>query len=950
MFARLRHAAVHDVANRRPRHAWIGSAVSIALFLGVCLPAAAQAVPTIASVSPSTVPAGGPSFTLTVTGSGYVAGDVVEIDGSSRSTVYVSSRQLRATVLAPDIAAPGNLTVTVLSQGSGGPSRSNAATLTVGSPASSIGAPLSVTNMAIMVPRDGTVVMQGDELDAEAVLAGTGTGTVLGEWVWDGNPVEQFSATIMGGQRATIRTRQSLPTWLLGTHTLVLRMLQPNQTASRPIEVVVNPGHWKTERLLQPDYGAVYAAHAPPHLVWAIVPGAMKYQVGFSSEPYFSTIGQWFDVEKNDWQVPEKVWQALPEGKLYWTVRTVDASGQARKPLPMRVIYRAAEGKSSLRGPRPAARAARYMPVDARFNPFRYSQGGVYRQAVPIRTNFDAAAALPSPPTAQAAANPAPAAANNGTDAEAPPAKGAAAKRTGPSEDGQIGLNTQWASGSNPPDSNALSVAEHVLYQRAPWSLEVNGTGLVNSILNPPVQRTSHGDVSAYVGQFGYQRAHWGANLRLGIVTPSLYTDAQFVAVPTARQGAELALKTPGGTFSGFINTDDEAPGGGPGISVPQRIAGASWQAPLPQRVQLRLMWLNTDDLGSATPKASGDATGALLVIHLTQKWLWTTEYAASYLNPDTTSSASTRAFGRAWRTAVTGQQGNTTANIDYRDVSANFGNPANPGLTQDSQPNVRGVDASIAQTTKAGAFGLNYTFLANNVHPVSSDELLLNTFEETWSKQLNVKTNLALDARQSLTTTGTVPTALSSTPPNLAGAADARDVSGSINLSRQAGGVTLSLGGQRDWNHNTLLPAGSTITTSLNTGANLVTQGIFQLNSQASVTWVAGDGLTVGTSRTVSFNLQPALVWKRPAVQLAPIVTVTQAQTVLASGTLTADTLTGQYGGRLAWTLPGVLKFSTVSAQGSYNQNRNTVTGLDQPTTQLLALWTATWGHKHTF
>jgi len=43
------------------------------------------------------------------------------------------------------------------------------------------------------------------------------------------------------------------------------------------------------------------------------------------------------------------------------------------------------------------------------------------------------------------------------------------------------------------------------------------------------------------------------------------------------------------------------------------------------------------------------------------------------------------------------------------------------------------------------------------------------------------------------------------------------------------------------------------------------------------------------------------------------------------------------------------VMKCSALSAQGSYNQNRNTVISLNQPSTQLLVLWTATWGHKHT-
>jgi len=1038
-------------------------AALIVLFVGMCVPAMAQA-PTITSISPNTVSAGGPNFTLTVTGSGFITNSVVQINGSTRPTVYVSSLQLTATIFASDIVAPGQLNVTVLNTASGVSLSSNAVTLTVVIAASpvlasvspgfstqgvsqvsmtlvganfrpgatvvispplatvsasnghtratdvsvlsatvvnsgvmtalvsvspnaatglravdvlnldgtstagtaalgtqgssqpltvsrsnSIGAPLSVLNMAMMHPRDGTVVMQGDELDAEAVLAGTGTGTVIGQWVWDGNVVEQFSATIVGGQSTTIQTRQSLPTWSLGAHTLQLQMLQPNQVSSRAIEVVVNPGKWKLEQLLQPAYGAVFAANAPPHLLWATVPGAMKYQVGFSSKPYFSTVDKWFDVTENHWQVPDEIWKGLPEGELYWTVRTVDASGEPRKPLPMRVIYRAPQDNQKKSGV--AHLSVRYRMVEAKFE-VRGADRVLYPDA---RLSLQQETAASAPTSAPAAAAP-----ESGTDAEAPPAAPAAAQpqaaiRAGPAEDGQIGINTQWASGSNPPDSNALSVAEHLLYQQGPWKIEVNGSGLLNSILNSSVQRTSQGKVNNYVLQVGYQRKDWqqkdwGVGLRFGIVTPVLYCDAQFVNEATPRQGVELTLKTPVGAFSGFINTDDTAAGGGSSIAVHQRIAGASWQAPLPPWAQFRLMWLNVADIGVISgPSASGDVYGAMLNIHLTQKWLWSSEYAVSHDNPNTASAASTREFGRAWRTGVSGQPGKTNVNISYRDVSANFGNPSNPGLTPNSQPNVRGVNSAITQTTIAGTFGLNYTFLANNVHPTVSDELLLNTFDETWSKPVDVKTSLALDVRQSLTQTGTVPLALQAMPAAVTGAQDVRDLSGNINLRRQAGTVTISAGGQRDWNHNTLFPASSTITSSLNVGSNLVTRGFFQLNSQASVNWVAANGLAVGTSRSVSINVQPALVWKRPSMQLSPLITVTQGQTVLSNGTRTSNTFMGQYGGRIAWTLPGVMKCSALSAQGSYNQNRNTVISLNQPSTQLLVLWTATWGHKHT-
>jgi hypothetical protein len=134
-----------------------------------------------------------------------------------------------------------------------------------------------------------------------------------------------------------------------------------------------------------------------------------------------------------------------------------------------------------------------------------------------------------------------------------------------------------------------------------------------------------------------------------------------------------------------------------------------------------------------------------------------------------------------------------------------------------------------------------------------------------------------------------------------------------------------------------------------VNGGTNLVTSGFFQLNTQVNVNWVAADGVTVGTTRTITIYAQPVFVWKKPAMQVSPLISFTQGRTLLSNGTLTSDMLTGQYGGRFTWTLPGLMKFNTLSAQGSYNQNQNSVMGINQPSTQLLVLWTATWGHKRT-
>jgi hypothetical protein len=77
-------------------------------------------VPAIASLSPPTAVLGGPAFTLTVTGSGFVNGSVVRWNGADRLTVVGSGTQLTASVLASDIAATGTAQVTVFNPSPGG--------------------------------------------------------------------------------------------------------------------------------------------------------------------------------------------------------------------------------------------------------------------------------------------------------------------------------------------------------------------------------------------------------------------------------------------------------------------------------------------------------------------------------------------------------------------------------------------------------------------------------------------------------------------------------------------------------------------------------------------------------------------------------------------------------------------------------------------------------------
>jgi len=83
--------------------------------------AAANPVPLIQlPLSPGAVSPGGSEFSLTVNGSGFVAGSTVHWNGSSRATTFVSKSTLKATILASDVAAPNTAWVTVVSPSPGG--------------------------------------------------------------------------------------------------------------------------------------------------------------------------------------------------------------------------------------------------------------------------------------------------------------------------------------------------------------------------------------------------------------------------------------------------------------------------------------------------------------------------------------------------------------------------------------------------------------------------------------------------------------------------------------------------------------------------------------------------------------------------------------------------------------------------------------------------------------
>jgi subtilisin family serine protease len=150
-------------------------------------------VPVLTSLSPTSTPTGTTSFTLTVNGSGFATTSVVRWNGADRSTTFVSSSQLRATIPASDRASAGTAEVTVFSPAPGG-GTSAPLTFTI-TPASA----LSVS--ATSAPRGGSVTVTltngyGGTQDWLALAAsGAGNSQYL-QWIYVGPGVTTRTWTV----------------------------------------------------------------------------------------------------------------------------------------------------------------------------------------------------------------------------------------------------------------------------------------------------------------------------------------------------------------------------------------------------------------------------------------------------------------------------------------------------------------------------------------------------------------------------------------------------------------------------------------------------------------------------------------------------------------------------------------------------------------------------------
>jgi uncharacterized protein (TIGR03437 family) len=218
--------------------------------------------PTITSISPNSVAAGYPftSLTLTVNGSNFSSGAVVQWNGAPEPTTLVSATQLTALIPASLLASAGAAAVTVASGGLG----SNGVTFTINSP-----------NPVVQSLSPGSVVAGS----AGFTLTLNGQGFASGATVQFAN--SQLTTTFVSSTQLTA----FVPANLIATAgTPMVEAINPGGAASNQITFPINPPAAgltivTSSALPAGTVGLPYSlalqasGGSPPYKAWTVVAG-----------------------------------------------------------------------------------------------------------------------------------------------------------------------------------------------------------------------------------------------------------------------------------------------------------------------------------------------------------------------------------------------------------------------------------------------------------------------------------------------------------------------------------------------------------------------------------------------------------------------------------------------------------------------------------------------------
>jgi Bacterial Ig-like domain (group 3) len=178
-------------------------------------------IPILSAVSPSSVNAGGPAYTMQLTGSGFTNASTVLVNGNSRATTYVSATSLTAQVLASDIAIVGQFDVQVSTPALGGGVSDYVVV--------SVTAPAKTAPTLVVTPLQTSLTTAQPLTVTVAVSGGTGKPVPTGTVILAGGGYTSAGASLSSGSTTINIPANSLST---GTDTLTVTYTPDSASAS----------------------------------------------------------------------------------------------------------------------------------------------------------------------------------------------------------------------------------------------------------------------------------------------------------------------------------------------------------------------------------------------------------------------------------------------------------------------------------------------------------------------------------------------------------------------------------------------------------------------------------------------------------------------------------------------------------------------------------------------
>ncbi len=186
---------------------------------------AANPVPTLTTISPTSAGAGGAAFTLTLNGTNFISSSVAQWKGSARTTTFVSATQLTAAITAADIAASGTAAITVVNPTPGG-GTSNALTFTI-------------TDFSVSATTTSQTVTAGQSANftiSTATVGGAFPGSVT--FTASGLPTGAAATFSPASVSAGTNTTMTVTTTARGSAQIIVQPFSPN-TPMRPMWIIV---------------------------------------------------------------------------------------------------------------------------------------------------------------------------------------------------------------------------------------------------------------------------------------------------------------------------------------------------------------------------------------------------------------------------------------------------------------------------------------------------------------------------------------------------------------------------------------------------------------------------------------------------------------------------------------------------------------------------------------